>query len=257
MVSVRRIIGLVVLLLGVLVVAISYAGLSTTSGRVPEESSGSQAEYGPNILGSGTFTVSWSGAPSATALVLYSCPDATCSDGPYQITQLTLVAQASGSSGSLSANVQGGHDYLLIETGSSSGLSVTEAQSGLTWLGVIGTVLAVLGVVLVVLPARARAAAPEEEHGPEVEETVLAPPPREAPVELPTPVYRPPPSAANTAPEVPMSSLGSGPSPSTVMGGAGAGRAPIKCGSCGTMNEPWLTNCRYCKRTLSISQNRS
>jgi hypothetical protein len=252
--SVRRVLGLVVLILGVVVVAVSFSGFNDTNATIPAQATNSEAEYPPNILSSGTFTVSWSGAPSATSVSIYSCPDATCSNGPYLITQLSLLSQGSGGSGSLSATVQPGHDYVLIENGSADGLVVTETQTGLTWLGVIGLVLAILGVVLVALPTREVEKKPEPEPEDDVPETVLAPPPKVEMVETPTPVYRPPAASAG-APEVSVSEFGTGAAPSKVMGGAtGGARAPIKCASCGTLNEPWLTNCRWCKRTLSVSK---
>jgi hypothetical protein len=38
--------------------------------------------------------------------------------------------------------------------------------------------------------------------------------------------------------------------PSPAAAKAPGQRPYIKCASCGTMNEPWLHNCRWCKRPL-------
>ena len=42
---------------------------------------------------------------------------------------------------------------------------------------------------------------------------------------------------------------GSTPAPSAAP--SGQGRPPIQCQYCGAMNEPWIVNCRNCRRPLT------
>ena len=80
------------------------------------------------------------------------------------------------------------------------------------------------------------AAAPEPPAAP------VSPPPRPAP--------SPPPRPAATV-AVPPSAPRVTSAPPARPPAAGSARAPLKCANCGTMNEPWLTNCRWCKRPLA------
>lgn len=248
MASLRRILGLVVLVLGVLVVALPYAGVNAMAETVPSVSSGSVAEVSPAIYGGGTLTVSWSGAPSSTEVTLYSCPgDPSCSSITSS-SQLQAIASATGSSGSISSSVSGGQTYVLTESGTSGSLSVTATVYGFGLVGVLGAVIAVIGVVLVVLPVRRPAAAPAAEApaagepSEAGEESIVMAAP--TPVVDTTPAPRPLPM-----PEAEEATMAPMPSPAVPAGGSG--RAPIKCSKCGTMNEPWITNCRYCRRPLS------
>jgi hypothetical protein len=242
MARLRRILGIVILILGVAIVALAFTVLtSIPSQTIPPSSSGSQASISINTLTSGSLSISWSGAASGTSVQMYSCPDASCS-GTYTVSQLTLVASGSGSSGSFSGSVQPGHTYLLTETGTAGGLSVTGSLTGLSWWDIIGIVVAVIGAILVVLPARAPRTTEEEmpSETPEAEEVIH-------PAQMSAPV-----SAAPTVAQSPTSAVAG---PSTVVGGAGPGRANLKCAHCGTMNEPWITNCRWCKRPLSSTHS--
>ncbi len=223
MASIRRILGIVVLVIGVLILALSYTVFDQYSETIPNTSaSGSILVLTPQILGGGTVKLSWSGASSNTSVTVFGCTDSTCSS----LSSTTPVAKGTGGSGSLSFSVSGYSAYAVAETGNPGSLSATAAVEGLSVLGVIGIVLAIVGAILVAIPVRARApvmeddstaAPPEDEEG--AEETVVAAAPAPA-------------AAASAAP------------------GPGA-RPPIKCANCGTMNEPWITNCRWCKRPLT------
>lgn len=237
MASLRRILGLVVLILGVALIALGYTVLGALPNQnIPPASSGSEAALTPTIYGSGTLSVSWSGAASGTSVQMYSCPDTACS-GSYTVSQLTLVASGSGGSGSFSASVQGGRTYLLTESGTAGGLSVSASVTGFGNAALIGVILAVVGAILVVLPSRAPKPVEEAPAAPEVEETIVAP------------TMAAPTVSAPSVAQAPAAATGSG--PSSVVGGAAPGRAPLKCAHCGTLNEPWITNCRWCKRPLS------
>jgi hypothetical protein len=233
MASLRRIIGIVVLVLGLIVIALAFAVLNSSSNTVPAQSTGSVAEITPTILGGGSMAISWSGAASGAAVTMYSCPDSnSCANAPYSTDQLTVVGSGSGASGSFSASVTGGRTYILTETGDSNGVAVTAKTTGISVVGIVGIVIAILGAILAILPSRARAAAPEAAE--------------------PEPTHDTPDTADRSNPQGEYV-MAAAPAPPAV-DAAGPGNRPVlKCASCGTLNEPWLTNCRWCKRTLTTT----
>ncbi len=213
----RFVVGLVLLLIGLVLIVLPL--VATTSESVAPSQ---VLTLTPSFIGSGTVTVSWSGAPSATSVQLYSCSTSTCDTGPS-------LASGQGSSGSFSATLSSGQTYGIQVSGTgSSAVTLTLKTLGLTLPMLAGIVLLVVGIIVVLLSFRRR---DEAAPAPSV-----APVP-EAPVEE-TPAPEPEEPAA---PAAPAAAPPSGPRP------------PLTCSYCGTVNEVWLTNCRSCKRPLKTT----
>jgi hypothetical protein len=147
----RLLIGLILFVLGALLFVGSLFLGGSTSGNLPPASSGAYLEIQPTTYGGGTATVSWSGGDANTTVTIYSCPSAGC---PALVTtsQLTRVGSGGGSSGSFSVAVSSGTTYLVGQTGTPGDISVTAAGFGLTLLGILGLVLAVVGTIITVVP---------------------------------------------------------------------------------------------------------
>lgn len=266
MASLRRSLGIVVVVLGLLLVALPFTGLIAQVQNAPEMSSGFAAPFTPAIFGGGTLKVSWTGAGPNTVVTVYDCPGDTSCGSAHDFGSLTTVASGNGASGSLSASVTGGTTYLIAEQGTTGGLNVSMTVSGLTILTIIAVAVVVVGLVLVALPVRKPSLTPEEEeqaaataaaNAAAPEEVVLAAP-SSGPAPTMTPTRAAPliPRAPEAAPSEESNMYQSGEDePETVASSAtptgGSRRPNIKCPNCGTMNEPWITNCRWCKRTLT------
>ena len=141
--------GIVLIVIGVALFGGGYALIS--SGTTETASAGQVLSLTPTTVGSSTVSVSWSGAPAgATVYLMTGSPTCTSPSG--------VVVQGSGSSGSFSASVSPGTTYALYACSGTSpaGASFTYSSSGLTYLMVIGIVLAVVGLLLLVLGARRR-----------------------------------------------------------------------------------------------------
>lgn len=214
------IIGILVLVVGLVLVVLPF--LSSTTEAVPP---GYVYKFTPTFLGSGTVTVSWSGEPATTQVELYSCADAACGSG-------NAIATGQGSSGSISASLQGGQSY-GIQTSGSAGASValTLKAVGLSPLVLVGVVLLVIGAIVAVLAFRRRAPAAPGAAAPAPAETAAEP------------------EAATAAPAETPAASASAPAPAAAPGT----RPPLQCSYCGTLNEVWLTNCRKCKRPLKTT----
>lgn len=152
--------GIVLIVIGVALFGGGYALIS--SGTTETANAGQVLSLTPTGIGSGSVSVSWSGAPSgATVYLMTGSP--TCSNPSG------IVVQGSGSSGSFSATVSPGTTYNLYACSGTSpaGASFTYASSGLTYLMVIGIVLAIVGLIVLVLGARRRIeATPTQTSGP-------------------------------------------------------------------------------------------
>ena len=243
--------GIVLLLIGVVLAVLPF--LQMTSTVIPEagiDNTGYNS-ITPNFVGSGTITVSWSGATSSTHIVVYPCSGG-CS------FSATPIVNVSGDSGSFSFTAQGGSSYAMTEYGSSQPVSATVSTSGLTFLGVAGIALLVVGLILVVLGVRARArVAPEEmpESAPVEGPAEMAPPvpaPEvSGPAVVAAPVAEEPPEHQLYVPAEPQPAPGRVQSSSVK--GSGSNKPARKCPNCGTINEPWITNCRKCKRPLATT----
>ena len=222
------IVGILLLVIGLILVVLPF--LQSTSYNIPPYPSSNTLS--PQIVGSGSMSVSWSGASSNTHVVVFPCSGGVCS------AQSTPIVNQSGASGSFSFNVQGGSSYAVTEFGSAAPVAATITISGFTYGQIAGIALLVVGAALAVVGFRARPrGAPAEE-------------PVSAPVESPAP--QPSPSATPASPPVPEVIYGSEPSPAPAASTSAAGTRPSRtCGSCGTVNEPWITNCRKCKRPLA------
>jgi hypothetical protein len=253
--------GVVVLVLGLLIFVGDYAYISQPS--TVTVGGGSVDELTPSGVGATQLSVSWSGGSSNTEVYLTtstpSCPNSGSN-----------VATGSGASGSFSASLASGSTYgLYFCTGgavsSSSSISVTTTATGFTWFMVIGIAIAVIGAIIAVLGYRAEPKArPVEEEAPAEGMVGL--------MGAPTPYAVPPPMTPETSssggpgtektvigdrippPEPPRFMPASEPEePSATSGPApsGAARPNRTCAKCGTVNEPWVTNCRKCKRPLA------
>ncbi len=148
--------------------------------------------------------------------------------------------------------------------GGGKGLGSTD----LLLIGAIVAIVVAVALVAVLLILRRRRAAPSPEapaspspespeggpeaEGPEVR-IMEAPPPEPILPPTFTPTPRPPPPrprAPEPEEEAPLAPPPTAPAP------AGTGRPPLVCGYCGTVNEPWLTVCRKCKRALLSTGSR-
>ena len=209
------VVGLVVLIVGLGLALLPF--LATTTESVP---AGSVLTISPNYLGSGTVTVSWSGAPSGTDVRLFSCTNAQCTPG-------NDIASGQGGSGSFSANLVGGTMYGIATSGTGgAAVALTLKAVGLTPLVLVGIVLLVIGAALAGLSFRRRREASAPVAGSAPAETAGAVEGEGAPGET---VYSVPEPETHTA---------------------GSDRPPLTCQYCGTQNEVWITNCRKCKRPL-------
>jgi hypothetical protein len=232
----RVIVGIILVVIGLVLAVVPF--FESASVNVPQDPLA--YNFSPNIIGSGTVTISWSGGSAGTSIEVLPCSGGTC------YGQSTPLASGSGSSGTLSFSAQGGSSYALTETNSTSTVTAKVTISGLQPLELIGIAVVVVGAFFAVLglrrPRSTRAAAPEVAPT----ETYLAPPPASETV-MTGPQAMP--SAAPSQP-VEETVVEAPPAPSSVPPG-GSGRPSRKCGHCGTMNEPWITNCRKCKRPLA------
>jgi hypothetical protein len=207
-----------------------------------------------NSIGSASLTVSWSGGVTTTQVYLATCHNSACS-------QYSSLATGHGGSGSISASISSGTYRVWENSTSTAPLAGSYTVSGITLLDILAFALLALGGVLVVvgllLKAKPKVVYQEEEDkdlfkvgsslpgAPEVTAT-----PARGPTPPPKPVveYRPerpepPRYMKESEPYTP-----SGPSPNA------PGERPMRvCANCGTTNEPWLTNCRSCKRPLSTT----
>jgi hypothetical protein len=213
--------GIILLLIGL--ISVAYPMVVGTSSSVEAYPNLSQAI--PPLVGSGTFTLHWSGGTADTHVVLFQCVDSSCSTiGP-------ILANQSGASGTLSATLHAGDYYAVFEYGTPFSVPATATDMGITPLVLVGIVLVVVGAILALLAfvgrgRRAENAAPAEPVMP-AESSAAAPAPE---ADAGTVMQAAPPPSATPAP---------------------GQRANLKCSHCGAWNEPWLTNCRKCQRTLS------
>ncbi|MCI4367690.1 MAG: hypothetical protein L3K08_08060 [Thermoplasmata archaeon] len=257
MVPLRRILGVLVVVLGIVILGIGYTSLFSQSVTAYPLNSGRVATITPTIWGSGSLSVSWNGGGAGTVVTLYNCGSA-CPITPSALTALPKAGSGTGGSGSFSATVSGGTTYGMVENGTANNLVTTTQQVGFTSLGLIGIIIAIVGVVLIVLPSRRRAAAGEEEvYSDETtsEENLGAPMPVTEEPE-PTPVPSTPARTPAAAPAAPAPTPYQAPSANVSSDVSAAqanarGRPNLTCAHCGALNEPWLTNCRRCKRPLS------
>lgn len=261
--------GIAVLAIGL--ITIPAVWLQSTAVSIPQYPSA--AVLSPNIIGSASATVSWSGASDGTQVKMFVCGDSACNS-----VGTNAIGSGQGASGQFSVTVSGGTAYELVETGSASGVSASAQIHGFTPLLLIGIIMAVLGAIIAVLgfvlkpkvaraPKPRRSAQPEQAPPPEGE-TIWGAESRPTPdqpemIRAPGETYTPPPSPYNLPasamePAASQDDLAYAESRAYVTTGspppdaaAAGGRAFIKCASCGMMNEPWLTNCRRCRRTLT------
>jgi hypothetical protein len=213
--------GIILLLIGL--ISIAYPMVVGTSSSVEAYPNLSQAV--PPLVGSGTFTLHWSGGTADTHVVLFQCVDSSCSTiGP-------ILANQSGASGTLSATLRAGDYYALFEYGTPFSVPATATDMGITPLVLVGIVLVVVGAILALLAFVGR--------GRRVEQV--------APAEPVMPAESPP--SAAPAPEEDAGTVQQADAPAAPP--PAGRRANLKCAHCGAWNEPWLTNCRKCQRTLT------
>ena len=254
--------GIVVLVLGGLLLGASFI-LDSSSQTIPSPSTHSELTFSPNFIGSGTVSLSWSSAGSQFRFSVYQCASSACSS-PGSSSPL---ANGAGNSGSVSFSATGGQYYVIVVTGgqaSGNAVPVTVTLSGgLTPLLLIGIVVLAIGAIVALLGYRAKAKpkvvyeddiAPKKDtfvttskpfsgvqQGPAATATVSTPRERSEAPESSGPVFFQPEGEESYGSNAPT------PTPAPAAGA----RPPIKCSYCGTMNEPWITNCRNCRRPLS------
>lgn len=141
--------GIVVLIIGVLLIGVGYA--VNAMGTTTDVSAGRVLTLTPQTIGSASVQISWSGAPSGATVYLVSGTP-TCS------SPSGVIAQGSGATGSFGTTLSSGTTYSLYACNGGSGAAATFVYSstGLTYLIVIGIVVAVIGAILLVLGARAK-----------------------------------------------------------------------------------------------------
>jgi hypothetical protein len=244
------ILGIVVIIIGVLIAGGSFT-LNSQSNTIPQQGVGCLT-IPPSTLVGGSVTLAWSGADQGFSFSVYEQSGSGCDPG-------SLAAAGSGPSGSLTFSVSSGVTYVVLGSGNSLAVPVTLTVSGLTPLllgGIVvavgGAVLGFFGYIMKAKPRRARAPPPAPR-------SILPPLPRTE-EEMTGPVYTPPAPRKVVAPESsgPVFFKPSGPeelyganAPAPAAPPAQGEHPWIKCAHCGTMNEPWLHNCRYCKRGLT------
>lgn len=248
--------GIVVLVIGVLCLVGGYLVVSAPSSVTISCGSAGCSPVGTlstNGVSGATLSVSWSGADPSTAVYFTTVGNAapTCS------SPTGVVGHGSGASGSFSASMTSGTNYYLYACGpASSAVTLSYTAVGLSYLMLIGIVLLVIGAIITVLGFRAKARAPAP-----------APPEEEVGAAEPAPYAVPEPITSTSAPEPTREPIGvratppepvrfmpaSAPEPSSNASSppAPGQERPMKvCAKCGTVNEPWITNCRKCKRPL-------
>jgi hypothetical protein len=226
--------GLVVVGVVLLIVGILAAGLTfqqTTQETIPSAPNALTVTLGTVVAG--TMTVTWSGGVAGETFDVFECASSTCSDTG------SPLATGHGDSGSLSFSVSSGTTYAFQVSGQAVSASVQ--INGFAILTIVGIILAAIGSFLLVIGIVAKPrvrAAPTEVMAP----TAAAAPPSFA-GETPGQTWHTGPRGQETimkarveAPQAAQGTLQS-----------------IKCASCGTMNEPWLHNCRWCQRPLETT----
>lgn len=229
--------GVVLVVIGVILILLSF---NPTVQTIPQFPSG--ITYQPKIIGGGTLNVNWTGGTASTVVEVWQCNDASCSPPPTG----GLLAKGTGATGSISISVSSSATYGISVTAGGTAVGASLGLLAITYLVLIGIVLAALGVFLAINGLRTS------------KKVMTAPTPyAAAPPPEPTAQYAPP--SSYMQPQDPSALPTGGPPPDQTVAPpdpSGAGRAPVKCGNCGVYNEPWLTNCRWCKRPLASTSSR-
>ena len=225
------IVGVILLIVGVIAAGFTYQ--QTTDLQIPQSPNASVATLGS--VTAGTITVNWNSGSSNTVVKACQCADPSCG------SLGSVVGSGTGGSGSFSFSASSGATYAFASN--SAGVSGSVVIDGFVPLTFIGIALAGVGAFLLVVGAMAR--------------------PRHRPA--PTPMMEPTPAAgpmgSSRAPlmgtptsgseeEMVMPPMAAEPSPAA---GSSNPAQMIKCASCGTLNEIWLHNCRWCKRPLTTT----
>jgi hypothetical protein len=221
--------GLILILIGLFSVAYPLViGESVSIPAYPNE-----ASPVPPTIGSGAYTVSWSGGSDNTQVILFQCVTSACqTEGP-------ILADISGASGSFTVTLSAGNTYALYENGTPISVTGTVTDKGITPLVLIGVVLLVVGGIVAALSFVSTARRREPVSA---DNAVM--PPESTPAPTATRPAAPQPDQGTVQAAIPAA-----PQPT-----AGK-RANLKCAHCGTWNEPWLTNCRKCQRTLTSTSS--
>jgi hypothetical protein len=250
-------VGIVVLLLGVILLAVSIIGIPQAASIPPQSVGG--LTINPQFIGSGSVNLAWSGANAQFRVSVYSCGSSQCTSIP---SANDLVADGAGGSGSLSFTATGGQYYLAVSNPQTSiTVPVTlTASGGLTILSLVGIALLVVGAVVAFLGVRMKAKlkARAAEEAPQKEMFSLSSTPFTEQETGPAAAAAASTSSGMREREEPTGPIGpvyfTGGEPAPAAGASapsGSKRAPLKCPSCGAMNDPWLTVCRSCRRPLA------
>ncbi|HEV2317457.1 MAG TPA: hypothetical protein VGV89_07785 [Thermoplasmata archaeon] len=252
------VVGVLLVIVGVILLGLGYYAISATQSTSVQAGSALEPPTA-SFVGGVTVSISWSGGSSSTQVFLTSS-NGVCPGNPGS------TAHGSGASGSFTASLASGTTYYLYACSSSNPatsvpetISVTYSDSGLSYLMLIGIIVAVLGAVVAILGLRMKPAVKAAESPEDVT------PPEEAPYEMPAPITssgptpqptagRPPPVGVRSEPPEPQRFMPASEPETNAAPSAppqGGARPPRICSFCGTSNEPWVTNCRKCKRPLA------
>ncbi|MCI4326137.1 MAG: hypothetical protein L3K16_00645 [Thermoplasmata archaeon] len=225
------VVGVVLLIIGVLAAGLTFQ--LSQSANVPAAPSAETATM--PTLEDGSVTVSWSGGTAATVLGVFS--GTGCTNGPA-----APLASGSGASGSVTVSVTSGTTYQICTTAGGP-VSATIQTDGFGIFVIVGIVLAAMGAFLLVIGVMARPrtrAAPAEVDAATPAATDSTQPSDGSMSDLHAP--RDPTDQGHIMQAAPIAEQA-----------AQGNRAMIKCASCGTLNEPWLHNCRRCQRALTTT----
>jgi hypothetical protein len=219
------VVGIILLIIGLLAAGLTFQQSSSVT--IPQSPSAEVATLGSVTAGS--MTVSWSGGTSASVIDVYA--GSACGSG-------SAVASGTGGSGSFTFSVTGGATYALCTTAGPT-VSATIQIDGFVPVTFVGIVLAAIGAFLLVvgIMAKPRTRAAPSEVAPATPAAGAGP--RRAQM----------PSSPSASPEGDQGYImqAAPVAPDVAQGN----RPMIKCASCGTLNQPWLHNCRQCQRALT------
>ncbi|MCI4321374.1 MAG: hypothetical protein L3K18_05830 [Thermoplasmata archaeon] len=219
------IVGVILLVVGLLAAGLTYQQTQTLS-PLPEYPNAYEATLGS--VTAGTMTIAWSGGNANSTVFVYQCSSSSCQ------SLGSPVAKGTGDSGTLKFSVTGGTTIAIDATGGST-ISATVTTDGFVPFTFIGVGLAAAGAFLLVIGIMANRrirAAPESYAD--------AAPVQDAP---PAPLMPGEVDQGHIMQAAPAPAAAPAPGPGQM----------IKCASCGTLNEMWLHNCRWCQRPLTTT----
>jgi hypothetical protein len=219
------VVGVILLVVGLLAAGLTYQQTQTLS-PIPQSPNAYVATLGS--VTAGTMTIAWSGGNANSTLYVFQCATSSCQNLG------SPIAKGTGDSGSLKFSITAGSTIAIDATGSSA-ISATVTTDGFVPLTFIGVGLAAAGAFLLVIGVMAK---PRVRPAPE--SYADSAPAEEA---APAPLMPGEVDQGHIMQAAPAPAAAPAPGPGQM----------IKCASCGTLNEMWLHNCRWCKRPLTTT----